>query len=94
MTIEGFDDENSALIGVKNIIRAIFSSSNPSIVTQTPSNVAKLSVEQVKMARSGLNWAIFFRITRPKGGILKTARPAQTRPNGDIPLQNGRMAGL
>ncbi len=36
----------------------------------------------------------FSRITRPKGGILLVARPAQTRPNGQIPVQNGGMAGL
>ena len=36
----------------------------------------------------------FSRITRPKGGILKVACPAQTRPNGQIPVQNGGMAGL
>ncbi len=36
----------------------------------------------------------FSRIARPKEGILKVARPAQTSPNGQIPVQNGRMAGL
>ena len=30
----------------------------------------------------------FPRITRPKGGVLKVARPAQTSPNGQIPVQN------
>ena len=30
----------------------------------------------------------------PKGGVLKVARLAQTRPDGQIPVQNGGMAGL
>ncbi len=57
--------------------------SKPLIVTQAPSR------------RIWGKLRHFFRITRPKEGIiLKVARPAQTRPNGQIPKQNGGMAGL
>ena len=47
------------------------------------------SGEWAKIAKFRLKW-----ITRPKGGILKTARPTQTRPNCQIPVQSDRMAGL
>ncbi len=35
----------------------------------------------------------YSRITRPKRGVLKGARPAKTRPNCHIPLQNGGLVG-
>ena len=38
--------------------------------------------------------ALFLKVTSQKEGILKTARPAKTRPNGHIPVPNGGMAGL
>ena len=36
----------------------------------------------------------FFINIRQFEGILKTARPIQTRPNSHIPVQNDGMAGL
>ena len=50
----------------------------------------KLTMKGDKMAK----FRQFSRTARPKGVILKAARPTQTRPNGQIPVQNGGMAGL
>ncbi len=67
------------------------------IVTQNPSGHpvyvelhSILAMEMVKMAE----FKQFPRIASPKGAILKVARPAQTRSNGQIPVQNDGMAGL
>ncbi len=70
--------------------KGVKTSSKPPIVTEGPSR-------HPDTGQNGEIWdklGHFSRITRPKEGVLKGARPAQTRPNGQIPVQKGGIAGL
>ncbi len=53
-----------------------------------------LSHKRNENAKNGAFSRLSHGMARPLEGILRVARPAKTRPNGHMPVQNDGRAGL
>ncbi len=94
MTTGGLDSDNSTQKRCEKRDQGPLLSHMLPHVTQFSHETRQSGQIWAKMGHFSRVLRDFSRITRPKGGILKVARPAKTRPNGQIPVQNDGMAGL